>query len=193
MSVADQPTAQFKIAALYKFAAIDEPSQLKDILQRECTSKNICGGLIIAKEGINGTISGLPQDVDGFLAKLQVNFLSPVEVKFSTNLANPFIRMRIHVKEEIISMGIPNLDPSTKTGSYIEPSEWNQLISDPDVIVVDTRNAYEVELGTFQRSVNPNTDTFKDFPAFVDSTLDPSRHRKIAMFCTGQVKIDLLS
>ena len=186
----------FKIAALYKFVFFSEPEIVSQTLLQLCKEHNILGALIIAHEGINGTVSGTVEDMDAFIADMSrtVNELSFIEeIKFSEATVSPFYRIRVRVKPEIVTMGLPEINPAISKGQYVEPSEWNELISDPDVLVIDTRNSYEVQLGTFARAVDPNTSIFREFPDYVDQNLNPSSHKKIAMFCTGGVRCEKAS
>lgn len=186
----------YKIAALYKFIFFSEPETVSETLLQLCNRHNILGALIIAHEGINGTVAGTVEDMDAFIADMsrtiiELSFIE--EIKFSEAKVSPFYRIRVRVKPEIVTMGCPEINPSILKGEYVEPSEWNKLISDPDVLVIDTRNSYEVQLGTFARSVDPMTSIFREFPDYVDRSLNPSSHKKVAMFCTGGVRCEKAS
>jgi UPF0176 protein len=186
----------FKVAALYKFVYFSEPDIVSDILHQLCKEHNILGALIIAHEGINGTVAGTVEDMDAFIADMSrtIDELSFIEeIKFSEAEVSPFYRIRVRVKPEIVTMGFPEINPAISKGQYVEPAEWNKLICDPDVLVIDTRNSYEVQLGSFARAVDPNTSIFREFPEYVDKNLDPSTHKKIAMFCTGGVRCEKAS
>ena len=186
----------YKIAALYKFVLIKEPQSVSDTLNHLCGKHGIQGALIIAHEGINGTVAGIASDMDAFIldmTKTVIELAVIEEIKFSDAADPPFHRLRVRVKPEIVTMGFPGVNPAILNGKYVEPCEWNALISQPDVIVIDTRNSYEVELGTFAGSVDPKTTTFREFPNYVESHLNPKNHKKVAMFCTGGVRCEKAS
>ncbi len=152
------------------------------------------GTLLLAEEGINGTVSGSREAIDGFLAILKSDpRLVDIDHKESTCDENPFYRSKVKLKKEIVTIGIAGVDPSRQAGIYVDPLDWNALIADPDVVLVDTRNDYEVALGTFDGAVDPKTRSFGEFPDFVRGNLDPSRHQKIAMFCTGGIRCEKAS
>lgn len=190
-----------KIAALYKFVHVEDPSLLQSQL-RELTGKyHILGMLIIAKEGLNGTIAASPSQMDQFLHELMTKdsrFTEGVEIKYSTNEKQPFYRMRISIRKEIVTLGIEDftIKPSNKIFN-IEPSQWNDIINREDMIVIDTRNDYEYELGTFQNAINPNTLTFREFPSYMEEQVlkkgDSSKPKKVAMFCTGGIRCEKVS
>ena len=176
----------FKVAALYEFVPIADPPGMQELLMSLTQTWDILGGLIIAEEGLNGTIAGTPSNVDNFLRNLtEKGIFLHLELKISYSEEQPFFRMRIQIKNEIITMGQPSVHPHQVKGIDIHPADWNKLIEDPEVMLIDTRNEYEIQVGTFQYAINPHTLKFSDFPAFVRSHLDPIRHRKVAMFCTG--------
>ena len=178
------------IAALYKFTPIADPAALRDPLQQLCDVNGVKGILLIAKEGFNGTLAGeataLQATLDGIAALTGTSF----DHKTSYAEKMPFLRMKVRLKAEIVTMGKPDIDPTASVGTYVEPKDWNALISDPDVLVIDTRNAYETRIGTFKGAIDPRTDSFGDFPGYARETLDPARHRKIAMFCTGGIRCE---
>lgn len=186
----------FKIAALYKFVVVSDPQNVSDTLTQLCRKHNILGALIIAHEGVNGTLAGGNNDMDMFIKDMTAEIceLSSIdEIKFSEATEAPFYRLRVRVKAEIVTMGCPEANPAIQKGTYVEPADWNDLINDPDIIVIDTRNSYEVEIGTFSRAVDPKTNIFREFPDFVDQNLDPEIHKKVAMFCTGGVRCEKAS
>lgn len=169
---------------------------MSDALLQLCKEHRILGALIIAHEGINGTVAGLVSDMDAFILDMTSTIaeLSIIEeLKFSTAVDPPFYRIRVRVKPEIVTMGHPEVNPAITNGQYVEAKDWNALISDPEVIVIDTRNSYEVQLGSFAKSLDPKTSTFREFPDYVDNDLDPQKHRKVAMFCTGGVRCEKAS
>lgn len=186
----------YKVAALYKFVYISDPQVVSDALLQLCKKHRILGALIIAHEGINGTVAGLVSDMDAFIVDMTCTIaeLSMIEeLKFSASVDPPFYRIRVRVKPEIVTMGHPEVNPAITNGQYVEAKDWNALISDPEVIVIDTRNSYEVQLGSFAKSLDPKTSTFREFPDYVDNDLDPQKHRKVAMFCTGGVRCEKAS
>ncbi len=185
----------FAVAALYQFTALPDAPELRPPLRELCVSLGIRGTLILAAEGINGTVAGTDEAVDGFIAALRDGplfggRLDDLELKLSRARAMPFRRLKVHVKKEIVTMGQPAVDPTAHVGRYVAPADWNALISDPEVTVIDTRNAFEVAMGTFEGAVDPGTTTFGEFPAYVSRTLDPGKHRKVAMFCTGGIRCE---
>ena len=187
----------YKVAALYEFSPVNSPDCLKLELERECRKREISGGLILAEEGINGTIAGSEENLDAILSILSETF-NHMELKISYSEEEPFNRLRIRVKEEIVTMGLPlvskdhDLTAPQKRGTYVDSKKWNELISSPDVVVLDTRNDYEVQIGTFQNSLNPNTKSFGEFPNFVKNNITDTT-TKIAMFCTGGVRCEKAS
>jgi len=179
------------VAALYQFAPLDDCATLRDTLEAVCTAHGLKGTLLLAPEGINGTIAGTRAGVDGVLAWLRSDpRLAKMEHKESLHDAQPFYRMKVRIKKEIVTLGVPGIDPNIRVGHYVAPKDWNALIQDPDVVVVDTRNHYEFEVGTFQGAIDPETTTFREFPDYVDQHLDPARHKKVAMFCTGGIRCE---
>lgn len=179
------------VAALYKFASLDDYQALKSPLLHFCIKNGIKGTLLLASEGINGTIAGSRQAIDAVLAYLKADpRLVNLEHKESYCETQPFYRTRVKLKKEIVTLGVTGIDPSKIVGQYVEPENWNQLISDPDVLVIDTRNNYEVGIGTFKNAINPETNTFREFPKFVADTLQDAKDKKIAMFCTGGIRCE---
>ena len=182
------------VSAFYKFVAIDDALAVRDDLFASLAARGMKGTILLATEGINGTISGTPADIAAFLAQLRADpRFADLVTKDSTTDAHPFQRLKVKVKREIITFGHPEADPTASAGTYVAPADWNALISDPAVLVIDTRNTYEVEAGTFQGAIDPNTRTFGEFPAFVTAQLDPAKHTKIAMFCTGGIRCEKAS
>ena len=179
------------VCALYKFVRLENFEQLKQPFLTIMENNNVKGTLLLAEEGINGTIAGSQTGIDNVLAYLeQDNRLSPISCKVSFNTENPFQRTKVKLKKEIVTMGVEGIDPTLTVGTYVKPKDWNALISDPDVTVVDTRNDYEVEIGTFKNALNPNTETFREFPEYVEKNLDKNKHKKVAMFCTGGIRCE---
>jgi len=182
----------FLIAALYKFVHLPDYQQLQLPLKAKMQELGIKGSILLAEEGINGTISGEEATLRGFLAYLkQDERLADLVHKESWNASQPFKRTKVRLKKEAVTLGIP-VD-ANRTGTYIEASDWNALISDPEVVLLDTRNDYEVEMGTFEGAVDPQIKKFRDLPKMVKSKLDPKQHKKVAMFCTGGIRCEKLS
>jgi UPF0176 protein len=182
------------VAALYKFVSLPDFAEKKDPLLAYCLEQNIKGTLLLAQEGINGTIAGSRAAVDAVLSFLRADpRLVDLEHKESYTDIPPFDRMKVRLKKEIVPLGVPEVDPNQKVGTYVTPEEWNQLISDPEVVLIDTRNDYEVQIGTFQGAFNPQTASFREFPDYVRQNLDPQKHKKVAMFCTGGIRCEKAS
>jgi len=181
------------IAAFYRFLALPDPAALRDELRRTFASTDLLGTTLIAPEGINGTMAGSSAVIDDLLTLLADRTgLSRSEVKFSTAEAPPFRRLKFKLKREIITFRNAAVDPA-RPGQYINPAEWNALLADPEVLLLDTRNSYETALGTFAGAVTPPLDTFSDFSDYVRQHLDPTQHRKVAMFCTGGIRCEKAS
>lgn len=184
----------FVVAALYKFAPLEDFAAMQKPLADLCEKNQVKGTLLLAHEGINGTIAGPRQGIDAVIAYLKsYPLLAELEHKESFSDEMPFYRMKVRLKKEIVTIGIPEVNPNIKVGSYVKPEDWNKIIADPEVIVLDTRNDYEVDVGTFKGAVNPNTKTFREFPEFVQKYLDPRKHKKVAMFCTGGIRCEKAS
>jgi len=184
------------VCALYQFAALPNYRQLRQPLLDVCVEHGIKGTLLLADEGINGTVAGSRNGIDQLLSYLrrderfQPLQRKPWQYKESYCQAMPFYRIKVKLKAEIVTMGVDGINPSRLVGTYVKPGDWNQLISDPEVTVIDTRNYYEVAIGTFQGAKNPNTHNFREFPTYVKSHLDPEVHKKVAMFCTGGIRCE---
>jgi UPF0176 protein len=154
-------------------------------------SNDVKGTLLIASEGINGTISGTRSGIDNVLEYLRsIEAVGSFTFKESYTNEQPFYRTKVKLKKEIVTMGVEDIDPLQSVGRYVKPKDWNALISDPEVILIDTRNDYEVQIGTFENAINPNTETFREFPEYVAKELDPVKHKKVAMFCTGGIRCE---
>ncbi|WP_298287728.1 rhodanese-related sulfurtransferase [Novosphingobium sp.] len=182
------------VAALYHFAVVADPAALRDALDALCRAQQIKGTLLVAREGINGTIAGSAQAIAQVVGFIRAQFGDGVEVKYSGAADMPFYRMKVRVKAEIVTMGQPDIDPRASVGTYVAPQDWNALIADPDTIVIDTRNDYEVEVGTFERAIDPRTRTFRDFPDWFrqerERLLGEGKAPKVAMFCTGGIRCE---
>lgn len=180
------------VAALYKFAPFDDPAALRTPLLDLCQTQDICGTLLLAREGINGTIAGSADGIAAVIAHVRtLPGCADVDVKYSHADTPPFQRMKVRLKKEIVTLGVDGVDPARDAGRYVDPHDWNALIDDPDTVVIDTRNAYEVALGTFRGAVNPNTHSFRDFPAwFAEYRKTLPDTARIAMFCTGGIRCE---
>jgi UPF0176 protein len=169
---------------------LDNFEALRQPLLRVMLDNRIRGTLLLAAEGINGTVAGEETAIQRLLDYLrQDDRLRELDCKFSTDDAMPFYRTRVKLKREIVTMGIEDIDPA-KAGTYVRPADWNELINDPEVTLIDTRNDYESAIGSFTNAIHPNTKSFRDFPAYVKQNLDPQQHRKVAMFCTGGIRCE---
>jgi UPF0176 protein len=189
-----EQSADVVVAALYKFVTLDDFRELRTPLLDECLAAGTRGTLLLAREGINGTIAGSRPAIDRVLAWLKRDpRLADIAHKESYDDHLPFYRMKVKLKKEIVTMGVPGIAPNERVGTYVEPKDWNALIEDPDVLVIDTRNDYEVGIGTFRGALDPHTTTFREFPHFVRTHLDPARQRKVAMFCTGGIRCEKAS
>lgn len=179
------------VAALYKFIHLPDFRELRAPLLDVCRKNHVRGTLLLAEEGINGTVAGTRDGIGAVLDYLRQDVrFADLEHKESRVDSMPFYRMKVKLKKEIVTMGVPAVNPRRKVGVSVDPAQWNKLISDPEVLVVDTRNQYEYAIGTFRNAVSPHTSTFREFPAFVQEKLDPHAHKKIAMFCTGGIRCE---
>jgi len=179
------------VCALYRFTRLDNFEALREPLQTLMNDHEIRGTLLLANEGINGTVAGTQSAISALLAWFdQDERLAGIEHKFSYEDEQPFYRSKVKLKKEIVTMGVEGIDPLKTVGTYVKPHDWNALISDPDVVLVDTRNDYEVGIGTFKGALDPKTKTFREFPAYVEENLDPVKNKKVAMFCTGGIRCE---
>ncbi|QDF68566.1 rhodanese-related sulfurtransferase [Shewanella sp. SNU WT4] len=179
------------VCALYKFVALPHFTQIQRPLLATLERLHIKGTLLLASEGINGTVAGTQAAIDALLIWLESQSgLENISYKCSYHDDMPFYRTKVKLKKEIVTLGVEGIDPLKVVGTYVKPQDWNQLIDDPEVIVIDTRNDYEVQIGTFANAVNPKTQTFREFPEFVKNNLDPAKHKKVAMFCTGGIRCE---
>jgi UPF0176 protein len=184
--------------AIYKFAELSDAETIQPALAAFCCGQGIKGTLILAPEGINGTVAGTPAAIDAladwlFAGPLLGGRLAGAEVKYSTARTMPFLRMKVRLKPEIVTLRAPEANPARAVGTYVEPEDWNGLIARNDVVLVDTRNDYEVGLGSFQRALDPATKNFTQFKDYVATHLDPARDKKVAMFCTGGIRCEKAS
>ncbi|MGP4789914.1 oxygen-dependent tRNA uridine(34) hydroxylase TrhO [Psychrobacter sp. 1Y11] len=189
--VYDSEINNIVVAALYKFTRFDDYQNYRQPILDTLLKNDVKGTLLIASEGINGTISGSRQGIDNVLDYLRsIEAIGSFTFKESYTSEQPFYRTKVKLKKEIVTMGVEGIDPLQSVGRYVKPKDWNALISDPEVILIDTRNDYEVQIGTFENAVNPNTETFREFPEYVAKELDPAKHKKVAMFCTGGIRCE---
>lgn len=180
----------YVVAALYKFVDVNNPEKLQADWKAKMLESQVTGTILVTPEGINGTIAGTRGGIDTVLAHLrQDKRFKDLEHKESLSKKQPFLRTKVKLKPETIPMGAP-VDPKKTVGTYVDSEDWNALISDPETLVVDTRNDYEIYLGTFKNALNPKTATFKEFPQWVKENLDPQKHKKVAMFCTGGIRCE---
>lgn len=183
--------SEFRIAALYRFCRLDNFQTLRAPIAAHCRENGIRGTLLIAPEGLNGTVAGTRQAIAGLVAFLESNpEVGPLDVRYSVSAEMPFHRMKVRLKREIVTLGVAGIDPARDAGTYVEAADWNALISDPGTVVVDTRNAYEITLGTFRGAIDPGTSSFKEFPVFVERRRGALEGRRIAMFCTGGIRCE---
>lgn len=179
------------VCALYKFVSLPHFESIRAPLLAMMEQAEIKGTLLLASEGINGTVAGTQEAIEALLVWLNSqNGLDNIVHKLSFDDEMPFYRTKVKLKNEIVTMGVEGIDPLKVVGTYVKPQDWNALISDPDVILVDTRNDYEVQIGTFKNAINPVTETFREFPEYVKQNLDPAKHKKVAMFCTGGIRCE---
>jgi UPF0176 protein len=185
------PPLPFRVAALYRFCRLERFEELRAPLAAFCCEHGVKGTLLLASEGINGTVAGSEEAIADLIAYLEAipEFVG-LEIKFSSAAAMPFHRMKVRLKREIVTMGVDALDPEKSAGTYVAPADWNALIADPDTLVIDTRNEYEVSLGTFQGAVDPGTASFREFPAWVEEHRAELDGKKVAMFCTGGIRCE---
>jgi UPF0176 protein len=185
---------QFVVAALYKFVSLPDYHELREPLLEVCLAASVKGTLLLAAEGVNGTIAGSREGVDTVLNYLRADKrLADLSHKESFDKEQPFYRMKVKLKKEIVTMGVDGIDPNEVVGSYVKPADWNALISDPEVLLIDTRNDYEVEIGSFRGAIDPKTTSFREFPEYVREHYDPQKHKKVAMFCTGGIRCEKAS
>ena len=201
----------YTVAALYQFVTITDPPALRARLLEATLRLEIIGSILVAPEGINATIAGSDTNIDAMLTVLRTELTTAsadaaisqpasdqprstgLSVKFSTCQAKPFRRIKVRLKREIVTLGVPQANPALQVGTYVAPSDWNALISDPQTVVIDTRNDYEIDVGTFKGALDPKTASFGQFPAYVRANLDPAKHKKVAMFCTGGIRCEKAS
>ena len=183
--------SKYIVTAMYHFAPLDDYKSLRQPLLKIMKENNVKGSLLIAKEGINGTVASTRKGIDRLLEFIRKDErLKNIVTKESFADELPFQRSKVRLKKEIVTMGVEDVDPLKIVGTYVKPKDWNDLISDPDVVVVDTRNDYEIAIGTFENAVDPDTKTFREFPKYVEKNLADKKDKKIAMFCTGGIRCE---
>jgi UPF0176 protein len=186
----------FTVAALYHFAVGYDPVALRLEMWEQCEKQQLKGTILVADEGINGTIAGPSSAIDAVIAYLRgLSLFTGLEVKYSTASEMPFLRMKVRLKKEIVAMGVPGIDAARAKGEYVDPTQWNAMIADPETVVIDTRKAYEVAIGSFEGAINPDTKSFRDFPTWFDDfskdlQAESGKQPKIAMFCTGGIRCE---
>ena len=191
-----QDSNEILVATFYKFFKVDDLVALQDQLYSICNKDNVMGTILIANEGVNGTISAKPREIEKTLISIQKDDrFSEIEIKYSSTNKQPFHKMRVRLKKEIVTIGLPEINPNKTVGTYVKPEEWNDIISDPDVILIDTRNKFEIKIGSFKNALDPRTTSFRDFPEWVkkfkqDKT---NTNKKIAMYCTGGIRCEKAS
>jgi UPF0176 protein len=188
----------YQVAAFYQFAALPDFRQLREPLRAICAELRLKGSVLLAHEGINGTLAGSDEAITALVEELRQGALfggrlDNLELKFSQSATMPFQRLKIRLKKEIVTLGDTSADPTRQVGIYVEPADWNALIATPDTLVIDTRNAFEVAMGTFAGALDPGIRSFGQFREFAARHLDPAKHRKVAMFCTGGIRCEKAS
>lgn len=181
-----------KVVSFYRFLSLSDPDALRVLLQKQCEQQDLLGTILLAREGINGTLAGSASSVRAVFGFLQsrLNLVDPIDARWTDADEPPFRRMRVKCKAEIVTLGRADIEPQKATGQHVSPDDWNRLIADPQTLVIDTRNRYEIEVGTFPGSVDPGTDSFHEFPAFAKALADKDTNRSLAMFCTGGIRCE---
>jgi UPF0176 protein len=188
----------YEVAAFYQFAALPDFRDLREPLRALCAGLALKGSVLLAREGINGTLAGSPSAIGEFVNALRHDELfggrlDNLELKFSSASTMPFQRLKIRLKKEIVTLGDAETDPTRQVGTYVDPADWNDLIAAPDTLLIDTRNGFEVAMGTFEGALDPGIRSFGQFKEFAARHLDPEKHRRIAMFCTGGIRCEKAS
>jgi UPF0176 protein len=187
----DETATACDVATFYRFVELPDYQALREPLLAFCQSRDIVGTILLASEGLNATVAGPRQALEALLTHLaQDSRLAGLTPRWSVAPQRPFRRMKVKLRREIVTLGVPQARPQQRTGRHVPPAQWNEVISDPDVLVIDTRNDYEIGIGSFAGAVSPNTRNFREFPEYVERELDPARHRRVAMFCTGGIRCE---
>ncbi len=182
------------VATFYKFVALPDYKGLQPQLKAVCEHQQVKGTILLAAEGINGTISGTREGIDSVFTQIRLDQrLQDIDIKESPAPEVPFAKLKVRLKKEIVTIGLPEISPTKQVGTYVPPQQWNEIIATPDITVIDTRNNYEVGMGTFQGAQNPKTNAFNEFPNYVKENLNPNKNRKVAMFCTGGIRCEKAS
>jgi len=181
-----------KVASFYRFLDLSKPQQFRDALQTVCDEQQLLGTVLVANEGFNGSVTGHEESIEAVFAWIEerLSLSESIEARWNDTSEAPFRRMRVKIKKEIVTLGRPDILPHIKTGTYVSGEKWNDLIEDPNVVVIDTRNHYEFEVGTFPRAVDPKTDSFRQFSDFAQELAETSKDRPLAMFCTGGIRCE---
>jgi UPF0176 protein len=181
-----------KVSSFYRFLDLDDPAAFRDRLRTACEAEQLLGTVLVASEGFNGSLAGSESAIRSMLSWIEnaLDLREPVDARWNDVSEPPFRRLRVRLKKEIVTLGRPDILPHRKSGTYVSSDQWNELIADPDVIVIDTRNHYEVEVGTFPNALDPQTDSFREFPAFAEKLAASSKDRPLAMFCTGGIRCE---
>ncbi len=184
-----------KVVSFYRFLDLEDPQAISMTLQQLCDEKRLMGTVLVANEGVNGTLAGSREAVEAIFAWLEdaLDLEESIESRWTDAAEAPFRRMRVRLKKEIVTLGRSDIRPQSATGKHVSPDEWNELIDDPDTLLIDTRNHYEVEVGTFPNAIDPGTDSFRDFPRFAEQLSDADKERPVAMFCTGGIRCEKAS
>ncbi len=186
--------SEWTVVALYRFVTLEGLPKLQKRIKTLCDAHNICGTLLIAPEGINGTVAGQGEAIPKLITLLdEIAGVSQGELKYSHASERPFRRIKVRLKKEIITMKAPEANPTKQVGTYVTPENWNDLIADPDVTLVDTRNTYETAVGIFKGAIDPKIETFTEFKDYVHNNMDPKKQKKVAMFCTGGIRCEKAS
>lgn len=181
----------FQVAALYRFASFDDPAALRQPLADLCAGHGVMGTLLLAREGVNGTIAGSEAGIAAVLDHIRgLPDCAGLDVKYSTAAGMPFQRMKVRLKKEIVTMKVPGLDPARDAAPYVDPADWNALVDDPDTVLIDTRNGFEVGYGSFAGAIDPETKSFGDFPGWWRANADRFAGKRVAMFCTGGIRCE---
>lgn len=191
MSQVPAPHPPFQVASFYKFVPLPHYQDWQQPLFQHCQTLTIKGTILLASEGINGTIAGTPTALQAVMSYLHTwGELHDLQARFAPAPHIPFQRLKVKLKREIVTLGQPQVNPLKQVGHYVPPEQWNELLADPEVTVIDTRNGFEVAVGTFRGAINPQTRSFREFPAYVQGNLNPQTHRKVALFCTGGIRCE---
>jgi len=183
--------SSISVAALYHFVILDDYREMREPLHNKMLELDIKGTLLLAREGINGTIAGTQANIESILNWIKSDSrLNDLRYKLSYDDEMPFYRTRVKLKKEIVTMGVEGIDPTHVVGTYVAPKDWNALITDPDVTLIDTRNDYETHIGTFKNAVDPHTASFRQFPEYIKNNFNPQTTKKVAMFCTGGIRCE---